>query len=108
MGRSASVLWCSKCNRLNPCRSIKGMSADLFDGEYGNHFSMPGHDDLQFFRRIRRCEKCGSEFETAELEQKFLSELISLRNALSGAHLSRTDLTVIAKWLATVQKEWTT
>jgi hypothetical protein len=61
--------------------------------ETGTNFSMPGHDDLRHFRRFRRCEACDDEFETYEIEEKFLHELVRLRAVVEEFELAREEQT---------------
>lgn len=54
----------------------------------GQRFYKTDHEDLQYFRRFRRCENCYNEFETAEVEEKFLREIVKLRTALADIKLN--------------------
>lgn len=58
---------------------------------------MTGHEDVNLFRRFRRCEVCNNSFETAEIEEKFLRELVDLRTALADLKLNATAYQVDAK-----------
>jgi len=84
MTRSPAKLWCPYCKKYHPCRSL---SPSDIGAESGHTFYRTDHEDLQYFRRYRECEECGKEFETAEVEAKFLDELVKLRTALAGIRL---------------------
>lgn len=115
MGRSATTLWCPKCKEHRPCRSLSDREADDYlSTRRGPRFYMPGHDDLQYFSRVRECEQCGEDFQTAEVESTFLDELVKLRTALAeiklsaAAHVKDTKETArqlndLAKWLVALQ-----
>lgn len=88
MGRSATVLWCPHCKKDLPCRVVTGADSDYFDGTYGNRFYSTDYEDLQYFLRSRLCSKCENEFQTVELEYKFVDELVRLRNAVKELTLA--------------------
>jgi len=80
MARSAAQLWCPRCKEVHPCHS---MNPSEIGETGGRRFSMIGADDVEFVRRFRRCDECGEDFETAEVETRFLDELVKLRSALA-------------------------
>lgn len=41
-----------------------------------------GDNDIQWFRRGRECQHCGTQFLTSEVQETFLDELVELRDAL--------------------------
>lgn len=81
MTRSAAQMWCPKCEDYCACKSI---NPSLFGVQSGNRLFIIKHDDLKFFRRFRQCVECGDEFETAEIEAKFVHELSELRDSLAA------------------------
>lgn len=73
-------MYCSNCKRIRVCKAVSttelGMPA-------GQRWFQEGHTDLQWFRRGRRCRKCGQTFISAEVAEDFLDELVELRSALA-------------------------
>lgn len=58
---------------------------------------MEDHEDVHLFRRFRRCAVCEVWFETAEVEEKFLRELIELRMALADIKLNAAEYQLDAR-----------
>ncbi len=85
MTRSPTILWCPNCEECRPCRSLN--PSDVGE-DSGHTFYKVDHEDLQYFRRFRRCVEYGHDFETVEMEVKFLDELVKLRTSLAGIKLN--------------------
>jgi len=49
----------------------------------GQRWYRQEHQDLQWFRRGRKCLTCDLDFITAEIDEDFLDELVQLRTALA-------------------------
>lgn len=114
MTRSAATIWCPSCEEYSPCRSLSSSEAAEFERRRGPRFYKVDHEDIQFFLRFRRCGKCDEEFQTAEVEMKFLDELVKLRTALAGIKIHATSyeedaknvaqkLNGLGEWLAIVK-----
>ncbi|HMU14443.1 MAG: hypothetical protein JST41_02480 [Bacteroidetes bacterium] len=43
---------------------------------------MKSNTDIRFFKRMLLCNKCGNTWLTAEVPEKFINELVELRDAL--------------------------
>lgn len=91
MARSATILWCSGCEEYRPCRVVTASESehfDGFDGAYGNRFNFTDYQDLKFFLRYRECSVCEFQFQTVEISDVFLYELVRFRNAIKELTLS--------------------
>lgn len=80
MTRTAAKLWCPICEDVHPCYSVNFSEVGR---EGGRRFYKEDATDIQFFRRARQCTECGEDFETSEVEARFLDELVDLRAALA-------------------------
>jgi hypothetical protein len=73
-------MYCPHCEEIRVCQGLSpseiGMPSErrMYQEEY---------DDIQWFRRGRRCQTCLGVFATAEVHEAFLDELIELRDALA-------------------------
>lgn len=74
-------MYCSSCERLTICKGISPKEVD-YKLESGRRWYSTVHEDVQWFRRGRRCLTCGNEFITAEIREDFVDELVELRKAL--------------------------
>lgn len=79
MGRSPAIMYCTECKDITPCRSVNFSEYGL---ENDRRFYKVDHSDIQWFRRLRVCDNCTSDFVTAEVDERFLDELVKLREAL--------------------------
>lgn len=79
MGRSPAKMYCTFCEDITPCRSVNFSEYDLGSDR---RFYKVDHSDIQWFRRLRVCDICSTDFMTAEVEEGFLDELVKLREAL--------------------------
>ena len=71
--------WCPTCQSVQVCAAVN--PSTLGEGS-GQRWYKTNHTDIQWFRRGLVCQKCASEWLTAELPEKFLDELVELRDAL--------------------------
>lgn len=81
MGRGGGTrMHCPKCRRTTTCAAIPlrqlGESSE-------QRWFYTDHRDIHWFRRGRECLTCFHEFTTSEVNEKFLRELVELREALS-------------------------
>jgi hypothetical protein len=72
--------WCPKCLDITVCKAVNPSTLGVPSGQR-MHFEH--HVDINFFRRGLICLACDYEFITAEVDEKFLDELVELRKALS-------------------------
>ncbi|MFN3259900.1 MAG: hypothetical protein ACE37J_05000 [Pikeienuella sp.] len=73
-------MWCPYCKRTRVCAAkapAKKGKTNVRRLHYVNH------PDINFFRRGRQCQICGTFFHTSEVEEDFLIELMKLRDQLS-------------------------
>jgi len=78
-GQGGTQKWCPTCESTQVCAAV---NPTQLGERSGQRWYKPDHDDIQWFRRGLICQNCGSEWLTAEVEEKFLTELVELRNAL--------------------------
>jgi hypothetical protein len=71
---------CPYCRSVRVCEAI---STTQLGKPSGQRWYRKGHEDLQWFRRGRRCQTCQKPFVTAEVDEDFLDELVELRTALA-------------------------
>ncbi len=74
-------MWCPNCERLTICKGISPRETN-YKLESGRRFVSAVYEDLQWFRRGRRCLDCENEFITSEIREDFVNELVELREAL--------------------------
>ena len=88
MTRSATVVWCPKCEAFQPCKSrnLNEWPSILAYGdiheEDGRHLCNTKHEDICWSRRLRLCEECGQGFLTGELHEDLIDELAEIRDSL--------------------------
>ena len=101
-------MWCQQCQSIKPCKKVEPSSLNpkYKDGCSGQHWHMAGHKDIQFFRRGRVCQSCGSVEITAETPEIWLHELVRLRNgkALLEGEMLRVNV-LHKQCLAAKEKE---
>lgn len=71
--------WCPNCKEVRVCRAE---NPHQVAGDSGQMWQRPDHKDITWFRRLRICKECNHRFLTAELEEKFVEELVTLRSSL--------------------------
>jgi hypothetical protein len=84
-------IYCPNCKEETICSS-RSLERYLDDGT-GQHWEHTRHPDLQWFRRGRHCLTCLEDFVTAEVTEKFIDELVELRDALAAIKASVTSFT---------------
>ena len=83
MGRDGGTqMYCATCTQVQVCRAVPARDVD-WNLESGQRWYHRRHPDLQYFRRGRNCQECGSSWLTVEIPEKFLDELVELRDALA-------------------------
>lgn len=72
--------YCPKCKRITTC---KALPPSALGSKQGQRLGMRHHSDIQWFRRVRKCNTCNHTFYTAEIQEAFLDELRELRSKLN-------------------------
>jgi hypothetical protein len=80
VSQGGTKMWCANCKAVTVCAGINPSTVGYKSGQRWHNIQ---HTDVQWFRRGRRCDRCGSEFITSELREDFVDELIELRDALA-------------------------
>jgi hypothetical protein len=78
--KGGTDMYCPSCRKIKVCASPSLSSIGHSSGQRWHHTE---HSDLHWFRRARICLTCDEQFVTAEFSEKYLYELVELRNALS-------------------------
>lgn len=78
--QGGTKMWCPKCQTICACAAVS--LTDLGKAP-GQRWHRTDHPDINWFRRGRECTDCGHNFVTAEMNENFLGELVTLRNALA-------------------------
>lgn len=73
-------MYCPTCKAVTTCSAVNPTKAGKKSGQ---RFYFIEHDDINFFRRGRECQKCYNIFVTSEVNEAFLDELVALRRNLS-------------------------
>jgi len=82
MGKDGGTkMYCPKCKKICICRAIP--LNEIVGYKPAQRWYRTDHPDINWFRRGRQCLTCYEHFVTSEVNEKFISELVELRNALS-------------------------
>ena len=79
MTKGGPLLNCPRCGQLAHCLSVPLAKADE---DRSRNIYFTAQQDVRWYRRARQCSKCSGVFLTAEVDEKFLDELVSLRQRL--------------------------
>lgn len=71
--------WCPKCKAI---RIIKAVSPSSLGARSGQRLYRTDHEDIRFFRRGQECQTCLHDWLSAEVPERFINELVELRDAL--------------------------
>lgn len=84
MTSGGPLLFCPQCGKHNRCRSVPlRLAVDLnTELKKSRNIYFKSHSDIQWYRRTRQCSACSGVFVTAEVDEKFLNELVELRGRL--------------------------
>lgn len=77
--------WCPSCEETRVCAAVNPSQLGEMSGQ---RWYKPEHSDIQWFRRGLVCQSCSLEWLSAEVPEKFLDELVELRNALRDIKLN--------------------
>lgn len=78
MTRGGTKIFCPRCADIQVCRAV---SPTTLHQPSAQRVHDDRHVDLHWFRRGRVCLNCGHQFLTGELDETFIRELVSLRDA---------------------------
>jgi len=85
--KGGTSIYCPSCQRITKCEVDTWVSKGI------RNWKNVKHSDVQWFRRRRMCRTCFYSFNTAEVQESFLNELVRLRDAIvSGKTISADDL----------------
>jgi len=76
-------MWCPSCKKVTSCKSVyvRQIKENI---QTARRLYQKDHDDVQFYRRGRRCQNCDHGFLTAETREDFIDELVELRDTLAA------------------------
>jgi hypothetical protein len=69
-------LWCPNCKEIRECKVVSHWKTDI-----GN-FNHPEFPDLNWRQRPRICLECDTEFNTIEIQEEAVDELVELRRLM--------------------------
>jgi transcriptional regulator NrdR family protein len=69
-------LWCPKCDAIRECKVL------WYDNSSKGNFVNDEFPDLHYRERPRECNKCGEHFNTYEINDSAIDELVELRKLL--------------------------
>ena len=78
--QNGTKIYCPHCREIRVCQVPQTRGGGLRSSQNVHY---PNHPDIQWFRRERFCNDCSNIFVTAEVNENFLTELVSLRSDLS-------------------------
>lgn len=84
-GQGGTLKWCPICKSVQVCAAVNPTQLGLRSGQ---RWRKPGHGDIQWFRRGLICQNCDNSWLTAEVEERFLGELVELRDVLSEVKMN--------------------
>lgn len=81
MGNAGGTkMYCPKCKTIRVCKAIP---LNKIGQKPAQRWYKIDHPDINWFRRGRQCLTCYKCFVTSEVNEKFIDELVELRDALS-------------------------
>ena len=66
-GQGGTQKWCATCKAIQVCAAVNPSQLRERSGQW---WYRPDHADIQWFRRGLICQRCRSEWLTAEVEEK--------------------------------------
>jgi len=78
--QGGTKMYCPHCEEIQVCAALPSGHLGL---KAGQRWYRTDHPDIQWFRRVRKCQSCGESFISAEVNEDFLTELVEPRSALS-------------------------
>jgi hypothetical protein len=80
MARGGTNVFCPQCKAIRICAVVPLYQLKK---PKARNWQRQGHHDIHWFRRARRCSACGHRFLSAELNEKFVEELVRGRELLA-------------------------
>ena len=80
MANGGTKIHCPKCKAIKICTVVPLYQLKK---PKARNWRREDHNDIQWFRRGRRCTVCGHQFLSAELSEKFVEELVKGRQLLA-------------------------
>lgn len=78
--KGGTQMFCPFCKDIRECRTFTLTEIGHKEGQRMFHTKYP---DLEWFKRGRDCLTCNNHFETAEIQESKLFELVKLRDMLT-------------------------
>lgn len=72
---------CPACASIQVCSAIP--ATELGRSSHQRLYWGDDHPDIQWFRRARQCQTCSERFLTAEVDFRFVEELVRFREAVT-------------------------
>jgi hypothetical protein len=79
-------MWCSNCKSVTICAAIPILKSEILGKSQRKLDTRTSKGNLRWFERRRRCLQCKHEFNTVEIDEDRLYELMRLRDAIEGIH----------------------
>lgn len=101
MPKIGTKVYCPNCKSFNVCQALSPTKAGKPKMQ---RWRFTDHQDISWFRRARKCLACNQTFLSAELDEKLLNELISLREKLAKKNKLTADRIRLERpWLARIE-----
>jgi hypothetical protein len=84
MAKVGTKVYCPACKSFNICQAVSPTKAGKPKAQ---RWYRTDHEDISWFRRARRCSQCGTVFLTAEIDETFLTEIVTLRSQLAAKNM---------------------
>jgi len=78
--RGGTKKWCPYCKATRVCKAV---NPSILGKKSGQRWYKIDYADIQWFRRGLICQTCDKRWLTAEIHEKYLNELVQLRDSLS-------------------------
>jgi hypothetical protein len=85
MAVGGTKIYCPGCNSFAVCKAI---SPTNIGEPKSQRWARTDYKDIAWFRRGRKCLRCGHQFLTAEVEEAFIEELVELRRRVAAKQKS--------------------
>ena len=102
MPKIGTKIYCPNCRKFNVCQALSPTKAGKPKMQ---RWYWTAHQDVSWFRRARKCLTCNQIFLSAELDEKLLEELISLREKLGKKNKSVANkIRLTHPWLVSIEE----
>ena len=75
-------LYCPNCKRYQIVRVSNSYDSKAWTGDHNHKLYFKENPDITWHRRVRQCSVCDQQFSTAEIEERYLDELVQLRKSV--------------------------